>query len=65
MQQLRISEARGGGTVDCFCTSHEFTDSLTDFSFVGSQEIDLAFDTEFVTSGDARLSVLTLTHQEW
>ena len=58
------SETRCGGFVDSVSVLDELSDSLSNLSLVGAEEVDLALDAELVACSDTWLSVLALTHEE-
>lgn len=54
----------GGCCVDLSRAIDQVVDSLANFGLVGSQEVDLALNTEVVPRSDAGLGVLALSYQE-
>ena len=60
-----FSKACRSSIVDLISVLDKLADSLTYFSFICSEEVDLSLNTKLVASSDAWLSVLTFTHEEW
>ena len=61
---LLYSEFGCCSVVDLFSVCNELVNSLSNFSLVGSEQIDFAFNSELVARSNARLSVLAFTDKE-
>ena len=64
-ENVDFSKASGSSAIDGIGVFDKLANSLTYLSFICSKKIDLSLNAKLVTSSDARLSVLTLAHEEW